>query len=105
MIAACLHLDKVLSLWEKKRVVIQADGKGLEAGHSRCFVSNILGLFDIFSLIYVFRSLQLSVTIGREWSSVMQEPLTRRKKWKVSKSMKYRGYSKPSNSKGNSFPK
>ncbi|MEJ2746584.1 MAG: M50 family metallopeptidase [Anaerolineae bacterium] len=44
-------------------------------------MSNILGLFDIFSLIYVFRSLQLSVTIGREWSSVMQEPLTRRKKY------------------------
>ncbi|MCB9419061.1 MAG: M50 family metallopeptidase [Ardenticatenaceae bacterium] len=44
-------------------------------------MSNILGLFNIFSLIYIFRSLQLSVTIGREWSSVMQEPLTRRKKY------------------------
>jgi tetratricopeptide (TPR) repeat protein len=43
-------------------------------------VSNIFGLFNIFSLIYIFRSLQLSLTIGREWSSVMQEPLTRRKK-------------------------
>ena len=43
-------------------------------------MSNILGLFNIFSLIYIFRSLQLSVTIGREWSSMMQEPLTRRKK-------------------------
>jgi tetratricopeptide (TPR) repeat protein len=44
-------------------------------------VSNILGLFNIFSLIYIFRSLQLLTTMGREWSSVMQEPLTRRKKY------------------------
>lgn len=43
-------------------------------------MSNIFGLFNIFSLIYIFRSLQLSVTIGREWSSVLQEPLTHRKK-------------------------
>lgn len=44
-------------------------------------MSNILGLFNIFSLIYIFRSLQLLATIGREWSSVMQEPLTHRKKY------------------------
>ncbi len=40
----------------------------------------ILGLFNLFSLFYIFRSLQLSATIWREWSSVVQEPLTRRKK-------------------------
>lgn len=43
-------------------------------------MSNILGLFNIFSLIYIFRSLQLTVTIGREWSLMMQDPLSRRKK-------------------------
>ena len=43
-------------------------------------MSNIFGLFNIFSLIYIFRSLQLSVTIGREWSLLVQEPLTRHKK-------------------------
>lgn len=44
-------------------------------------MSNIFGLFNIFSLIYIFRSLQLLATIGREWSSVMQNPLSHRKKW------------------------
>lgn len=44
-------------------------------------MSNIFGLFNIFSLIYIFRSLQLLATIGREWSTAVQEPLSRRKKW------------------------
>jgi tetratricopeptide (TPR) repeat protein len=44
-------------------------------------LSNIFGLFNIFSLIYIFRSLQLLATIGREWSTAVQEPLSHRKKW------------------------
>ena len=43
-------------------------------------MSNIFGLFNIFSLIYIFRSLQLSATLWRERASLTREPLTRRKK-------------------------
>jgi tetratricopeptide (TPR) repeat protein len=39
-----------------------------------------LGLFDLFSLIYVFRSLQLIATIWRERQQIKIPPLTRRKK-------------------------
>jgi tetratricopeptide (TPR) repeat protein len=40
----------------------------------------LLGLFDILALIYVFRSLQLSVTIWRERQKIKTPPLTRLKK-------------------------
>lgn len=40
----------------------------------------ILGLFNIFSLIYVFRSLQLTATVWRERSAIKQGLLTRRTK-------------------------
>jgi tetratricopeptide (TPR) repeat protein len=39
------------------------------------------GLFNIISILYVFRSAQLLVMIWREWSEVIQEPLTQRKKY------------------------
>ncbi|RMG98989.1 MAG: hypothetical protein D6706_06180 [Chloroflexi bacterium] len=40
----------------------------------------VLGLFNIFALIYVFRSVQLTAVIWREWQTLNQEPLTTRKK-------------------------
>lgn len=43
-------------------------------------MSAILGLFNIFSLIYIFRSLQLGAVIWRERPSLTQEPLTPHKK-------------------------
>ncbi|MCP4428392.1 MAG: hypothetical protein GY803_28220 [Chloroflexi bacterium] len=43
-------------------------------------MSSIFGLFNIFSLIYIFRSLQLTATVWREWSTIRQEPLNPRKK-------------------------
>ncbi|MCZ7670660.1 MAG: hypothetical protein M5U34_27670 [Chloroflexi bacterium] len=36
-------------------------------------------LFNLISIFYVFRSVQLSVMIWREWADIVQEPLTRRK--------------------------
>jgi len=42
-------------------------------------MSAILQLFDILSLIYVFRSLQLTAAIWREWKTLTQEPLTQHK--------------------------
>lgn len=41
----------------------------------------ILGLFNIIALLYIFRGLQLLLTIWRERSDWMHEPLTPRKKW------------------------
>ncbi len=38
-------------------------------------------LFNLISIFYVFRSVQLSVMIWREWADIVQEPLTRRKKY------------------------
>jgi tetratricopeptide (TPR) repeat protein len=43
-------------------------------------MSAIFGLFNIFALIYAFRSLQLSAVVWREWSQIRQPPLNRRKK-------------------------
>lgn len=43
-------------------------------------MSSILGLFNIFSLFYIFRSLQLGAVIWRDRSTITQEPLTPRKK-------------------------
>ena len=43
-------------------------------------MSGILGLFNIFALFYIFRSLQLAATVWRERQSLTQEPLTSRKK-------------------------
>jgi tetratricopeptide (TPR) repeat protein len=40
----------------------------------------IFGLFDIFAIIYAFRSLQLSAKIWREWQQIKHPPLTRYKK-------------------------
>lgn len=37
-------------------------------------------IFNLISILYIFRSAQLLVTIWREWAEVIQEPLTRRKK-------------------------
>lgn len=43
-------------------------------------MSAILGLFNIFALIYILRSLQLTTVIWREWGDLNQEPLTQHKK-------------------------
>lgn len=40
----------------------------------------MLGIFNIFSLLYLFRGLQLVATIWREWQALIREPLTRHKK-------------------------
>lgn len=37
-------------------------------------------IFNILSILYVFRSVQISVVIWREWANLVQEPLTRHKK-------------------------
>jgi hypothetical protein len=43
-------------------------------------MSTVYGLFDILALLYVFRSIQLSITIVRDWSNIRAEPLTSQKK-------------------------
>ena len=43
-------------------------------------MSLLMGLFNLFALIYVFRSVQLAVNIGRNWTAVRQPPLTPHKK-------------------------
>jgi len=43
-------------------------------------MSGIFGLFNIIALFYVFKGLQVAIKIGREWSSLRQEPLTPAKK-------------------------
>ncbi|HEX6384257.1 MAG TPA: M50 family metallopeptidase [Anaerolineae bacterium] len=40
----------------------------------------MLGIFNIFSLLYLFRGLQLGAVIWRERQALFQEPLTRHKK-------------------------
>ncbi|MFQ5399166.1 MAG: M50 family metallopeptidase [Anaerolineae bacterium] len=40
----------------------------------------IFRLFDIFALLYVFRSFQLTAVIWREWRQLVAEPFTRKKK-------------------------
>ncbi len=40
----------------------------------------IFGLFNLLSLLYVFRSLQLTAVIWREWQAIKQPPLTHRQK-------------------------
>lgn len=42
-------------------------------------MSFISGFSNILSLLYLFRSVQLVVQIGRNWAAVRQEPLTREK--------------------------
>jgi tetratricopeptide (TPR) repeat protein len=44
-------------------------------------MSSIFGLFDLFSLIYLFRTFQLTGVIWREKDSIKRPLLTRRKKW------------------------
>ena len=41
---------------------------------------SIFSLFNILALLYVFRTAQLSITIGREWADLKSEPLTPHKK-------------------------
>jgi tetratricopeptide (TPR) repeat protein len=41
---------------------------------------SIFSLFNILALLYVFRTAQLSIAIGREWSDLKSEPLTPHKK-------------------------
>jgi len=43
-------------------------------------MSAILSLFNIISIFYVFRSLQLSATIWREWQTLQLPPLTHHQK-------------------------
>ncbi|MCP4358189.1 MAG: hypothetical protein GY796_09270 [Chloroflexi bacterium] len=43
-------------------------------------MNSIFGLFNLFALLYVFRGAQIVLRIGREWSQLKQEPLTRNKK-------------------------
>ena len=43
-------------------------------------MSGIFGLFNIIALFYVFKGFQVAIKIGREWSSLRQEPLTPAKK-------------------------
>lgn len=43
-------------------------------------MSLLTGLFNLFALVYVFRSVQLAVNIGRDWTAVRQPPLTPQKK-------------------------
>lgn len=43
-------------------------------------MSLLTGLFNLLSLLYVFRSVQLAVNIGRNWTAVRQPPLTAQKK-------------------------
>jgi hypothetical protein len=35
-------------------------------------MSLLTGLFNLFALLYVFRSVQLAVNIGRNWTAVRQ---------------------------------
>lgn len=42
-------------------------------------MSLISGLFNVLSLLYIFRAAQLTFQIGRNWAEVRQEPLTRAK--------------------------
>lgn len=42
-------------------------------------MSVLTGLFNVFALLYIFRAIQLAVSIGRNWQDVRQEPLTRAK--------------------------
>jgi hypothetical protein len=43
-------------------------------------MSLLTGLFNVFALLYVFRGVQLAVSIGRNWTAVRQPPLTSQKK-------------------------
>lgn len=43
-------------------------------------MSGIFGLFNIIALFYVFKGVQVAIKIGRDWSSLRQEPLTPAKK-------------------------
>ena len=43
-------------------------------------MSSIFSLFDILSILYILRSVQLGTVIWREWSDFTSEPLTPRKK-------------------------
>lgn len=43
-------------------------------------MSEIFGLFNIIALFYVFKGVQVTIKIGREWTSLRQEPLTPAKK-------------------------
>lgn len=43
-------------------------------------MSAILGLFNIFALIYIFRSVQLSIRIVKEWRQLTAPPFNRYKK-------------------------
>ncbi len=42
---------------------------------------NIFSIFNLISIIYIFRSAQLFIQIWREWSEIIQEPLTQKKKY------------------------
>lgn len=43
-------------------------------------MSSIFSLFNILAILYLFRAAQLSITIWREWSQLLSEPLTPHKK-------------------------
>ena len=43
-------------------------------------MSALFAIFNLFALLYLVRGLQILVTIGREWVSLRQEPLTPAKK-------------------------
>lgn len=43
-------------------------------------MSAIIGLFNIFALIYIFRSVQLSIRIVKEWRQLIAPPFNRYKK-------------------------
>jgi tetratricopeptide (TPR) repeat protein len=43
-------------------------------------MSLLMGLFNLFALFYVFRSAQLAIHIGRNWTELRQPPLTVHKK-------------------------
>lgn len=42
-------------------------------------MSIMSGLFNVLALLYIFRGIQLAITIARDWASVVAEPLTRAK--------------------------
>ncbi|HRQ38174.1 MAG TPA: hypothetical protein PLD25_09690 [Chloroflexota bacterium] len=41
----------------------------------------IFGLFNLLALLYIFRGVQIVWQIVRQWGLLLQEPLTRAKKW------------------------
>lgn len=43
-------------------------------------MTSMSGLFNILALLYIFRTVQLAITLGREWSKFTGEPLTAHKK-------------------------